>query len=69
MWESSYGVGDELTLEDDQVGLESGVGVLSLLNLSLETFADALGNCGAIDLGRHDCGAAKGAMRSGGRRD
>lgn len=58
-----------LTLEDDQVRLEPGVVHLDLLNLSLETLADALRNCGAIDLRSHDRGAAKGAIRSGGRRD
>lgn len=56
------------TLEDNQVRLEPGVGQLDLLDLSLETLTDALRNCGAIDLGRHDRGAAKGAIGGGGRR-
>lgn len=58
-----------LTLENDQIRLESGIGHLGLLDLGLETFTDALGNCGAIDLGGHGPGGAKRAMKSGGRWD
>lgn len=56
-----------LTLENDQVRLEPGIGKLGLLNLSLETLANGFGNCRAINLSGHGCGAAKRAIRSSGQ--
>lgn len=44
-----------LTLEDDQVRLESRVGHLNLLNLGLQPLANALRDGSAINLGGSHC--------------
>lgn len=47
--------GGSHTLEDDQVGLESGVRHLNLLNLILQALTNALCDGSAINLGGSHC--------------